>query len=388
MVSTKAVSFSICCMVLLVSLSGCTGLSSTTPNAEITSDTNEINMGEVVNFDGRESSTPSPSIITDYTWNFGDGEIRMTKAGIISHHFQNSGNFEIELIVTNDLGESDSVSISVFVNSPPTIIIEIPGYVKTGEVAILDASSSFDPEGGSIEYIWDLDKTVDSDGDGNPSGDADENNAVIEVKFTEPGNHTGILTIVDDKGGISYQEWTLMVISRNYRITWEEKSIDFSWSGYLEQGETVSFDHEPGLGARILHMNATLTLARDLIPIMWPEDNFSLYLDLPMTGWSTFTSTTHDNITENATAYIDIENMNDIPNSGYTIQSDSSETIVNDLLDESGQRFGQGDWIWTISADQCDPDLPVDGIDPDTGNDWDLQIEFVILIPRVSEIGV
>lgn len=388
MVSTKAVSFSICCMVLLVSLSGCTGLSSTTPNAEITSDTNEINMGEVVNFDGRESSTPSPSIITDYTWNFGDGEIRMTKAGIISHHFQNSGNFEIELTVTNDLGESDSVSISVFVNSPPTIIIEIPGYVKTGEVAILDASSSFDPEGGSIEYIWDLDKTVDSDGDGNPSGDADENNAVIEVKFTEPGNHTGILTIVDDKGGISYQEWTLMVISRNYRITWEEKSIDFSWSGYLEQGETVSFDHEPGLGARILHMNATLTLARDLIPIMWPEDNFSLYLDLPMTGWSTFTSTTHDNITENATAYIDIENMNDIPNSGYTIQSDSSETIVNDLLDESGQRFGQGDWIWTISADQCDPDLPVDGIDPDTGNDWDLQIEFVILIPRVSEIGV
>jgi|TARA_B110000444_G_scaffold82544_2_gene78061 hypothetical protein len=375
-------------MVLLVSLSGCTGLSSTTPNAEITSDTNEINMGEVVNFDGRESSTPSPSIITDYTWNFGDGEIRMTKAGIISHHFQNSGNFEIELTVTNDLGESDSVSISVFVNSPPTIIIEIPGYVKTGEVAILDASSSFDPEGGSIEYIWDLDKTVDSDGDGNPSGDADENNAVIEVKFTEPGNHTGILTIVDDKGGISYQEWTLMVISRNYRITWEEKSIDFSWSGYLEQGETVSFDHEPGLGARILHMNATLTLARDLIPIMWPEDNFSLYLDLPMTGWSTFTSTTHDNITENATAYIDIENMNDIPNSGYTIQSDSSETIVNDLLDESGQRFGQGDWIWTISADQCDPDLPVDGIDPDTGNDWDLQIEFVILIPRVSEIGV
>ena len=388
MVSTKAVSFSICCMVLLVSLSGCTGLSSTTPNAEITSDTNEINMGEVVNFDGRESSTPSPSIITDYTWNFGDGEIRMTKAGIISHHFQNSGSFEIELTVTNDLGESDSVSISVFVNSPPTIIIEIPGYVKTGEVAILDASSSFDPEGGSIEYIWDLDKTVDSDGDGNPSGDADENNAVIEVKFTEPGNHTGILTIVDDKGGISYQEWTLMVISRNYRITWEEKSIDFSWSGYLEQGETVSFDHEPGLGARILHMNATLTLARDLIPIMWPEDNFSLYLDLPMTGWSTFTSTTHDNITENATAYIDIENMNDIPNSGYTIQSDSSETIVNDLLDESGQRFGQGDWIWTISADQCDPDLPVDGIDPDTGNDWDLQIEFVILIPRVSEIGV
>ena len=388
MVSTKAVSFSICCMILFVSLSGCTGLSSTKPNAEITSDNNEINMGEVINFDGRDSSSPSPSIITDYTWNFGDGEIRMTKAGIISHNFQSSGNFEVELTVTNDLGESDSISISVFVNSPPIIIIEIPGYAKTGEVAVLDASSSFDPEGGIIEYIWDFDKTVDSDGDGNPSGDADGNDALAEVRFTVPGNHTGILTIVDDKGGVSSQEWTLMVISRNYHVSWEEKLIEFSWSGYLEQGDTISFDHEPGLGARILHANATLTLARDLIPIMWPEDNFSIYLDLPMTGWSTFTSTNHDNITENATAYIDIENMNDIPNSDYTLQSDSSETIVNTLLNQAGQRFGQGDWVWTISADECDPDLPVDGIDPDTGNDWDLQIEFVILIPRVSEIGV
>jgi hypothetical protein len=36
---------------------------------------------------------------------------------------------------------------------------------------------------------------------------------------------------------------------------------------------------------------------------------------------------------------------------------------------------------------QCDPDLPIDGIDPDTGNDWTFTVEFVILIPRVSEVG-
>jgi hypothetical protein len=179
-----------------------------------------------------------------------------------------------------------------------------------------------------------------------------------------------------------------MVVSRNYHVSWEEQTIEFSWSGYLEQDETVSFSHEPGLGARIIDVNATLTLARDIIPIMWPEDNFSLYLDLPMNGWTTFTSTSHDNITENATAYISRDNMNDVPNSDYTIQSDSSESIIINLLSEAGQRFGQGDWIWSISADECDPDLPVDGVDPDTGNDWDLQIEFVILIPRVSEIGI
>ena len=375
-------------MILLVSVSGCTGLSSTTPNAEIISDANEINVGDVINFDARDSTTPSPSIITDYTWDFGDGEILMTKAGIISHYFQTPGNFEVQLTVTNDYDESDSVSINVFVNSPPSIIISMPGYVKTGETAILDASSSFDPEGGSLEYIWDFDKTEDSDGDGNAAGDADANEAIAEIEFTEPGNHTGMLTVVDDKGGISSEEWTIMVVSRNYHVSWEEQIIEFSWSGYLEQDETVSFSHEPGLGARIIHVNATLTLARDIIPIMWPEDNFSLYLDLPMNGWTTFTSTSHDNITENATAYISRDNMNDVPNSDYTIQSDSSESIIINLLSEAGQRFGQGDWIWSISADECDPDLPVDGVDPDTGNDWDLQIEFVILIPRVSEIGI
>ena len=375
-------------MILLVSVSGCTGLSSTTPNAEIISDTNEINAGDVINFDARDSTTPSPSIITDYTWDFGDGEILMTKAGIISHYFQTPGNFEVQLTVTNDYDESDSTSINVFVNSPPSIIISMPGYVKTGETAILDASSSFDPEGGSLEYIWDFDKTEDSDGDGNAAGDADANEVIAEIEFTEPGNHTGILTVVDDKGGISSEEWTIMVVSRNYHVSWEEQIIEFSWSGYLEQDETVSFSHEPGLGARIIHVNATLTLARDIIPIMWPEDNFSLYLDLPMNGWTTFTSTSHDNITENATAYISRDNMNDVPNSDYTIQSDSSESIIINLLSEAGQRFGQGDWIWSISADECDPDLPVDGVDPDTGNDWDLQIEFVILIPRVSEIGI
>ena len=145
----------------------------------------------------------------------------MTKAGIISHHFQTPGNFEVKLTVTNDYDESDSVSINVFVNSPPSIIINIPGYVKTGENAILDASSSFDPEGGSLEYIWDFDKTSDSDGDGNAAGDADGNDAIAEITFMEPGNHTGILTVVDDKGGISSEEWTIMVISRNYHVSWD-----------------------------------------------------------------------------------------------------------------------------------------------------------------------
>ena len=373
-------------MILLVSLAGCTGLSSTTPNAEISSDVSEINVGDVINFDGRGSTSPSPSIIVDYNWNFGDGETRLTKSGIISHYFQNPGNHEIELTVTNDLGESDSISMTIFVNSPPSIIIEKPGFVKTGDIGFLDASNSFDPEGGDLDFIWDFDKTFDSDGDGDPTGDADATTSLAEIEFLEAGNQTGILTVVDDKGGISSEEWTIMVISRTYYVYWEEEKVTYSWSDYLEQGESVSLTHEPGLNARIIEFNASLILDRELIPLLWPEDNFSLHIDLPMTGWGTFSSTTHDNITENASTYISYDELNDIPETDYNIQADSAENIVYSLLNEPGQRWGMGDWIWTITADQCDPDLPVDGIDPDTGNDWSLEVEFIILVPRVAEI--
>ena len=75
--------------------------------------------------------------------------------------------------------------MTIFVNSPPSIIIEVPGFVKTGETATLDATDSFDPEGGGLEYIWDFDKTYDSDGDGDPTRDADATSSTC-LLYTSP----------------------------------------------------------------------------------------------------------------------------------------------------------------------------------------------------------
>jgi PKD repeat protein len=385
---TRAMSTVIALLLLSSTLVGCSGLSSTTPNAKISSDQQQINVGETVNFDARESSTPEPTFIDEYRWNFGDGQTRETKQGIVSHTFESAGDHEVEVTVINDNGEIDRASLTIFVNSPPSIELVMPTYVRAGETARLDASDSTDPEGAAVEFMWDFDLGIDSDGDGEKTNDADATSPYVDLIIDNSGNRTGSVSVIDDKGAMNTQTWSLMVISRTFKVVWEEQHLEVEWSGYLEQGQFIELEHDPGEGARIIQVNATLTLARDLLPIQWPEDNFTLSLNVPASGWNIFASTTHDNITENASASIDRSDMNSIPESGYTITADSSEGLVEALLNEPGERFGQGTWYWMITADECDPDLPVDDVDPDQGNDWELMVEIVILVPRVSEIGV
>ena len=384
--STKYPTFLIVASLVMVSLSGCTGLGSNVPNAKISADQTEINLGETVNFDARESTTPSPTIIDEFQWDFGDGGSKTTKQGITSYTFLSSGYHDVEVTVLNDDGEIDRDSISIFVNAPPTIVLEMPTFIKSGETATLDASESFDPEGAGIEVMWDFNIFSDSNNDGDPANDADSTLRIAELMIDQAGNRTGSVTVVDDKGAVSKTSWNLMVVSRVFNIVWEEQIVEANWNGYLEQGESVVYEHEPGLGGRVIQLNSTLTLSRELIPIMLPEDNFTFSLDME-SGWSTFASTSQDNITENSSASIDRGEMNSYPDSGYTLSADSKESLEQQLLNQAGERFGQGTWTWIITADQCDPDLPVDGVDPDQGNDWDLTVTVVVMVLRISEVG-
>jgi len=370
------------------SLAGCGGIGPGSPNAALTSDRATVNTGETINFDARSSTTPNPTIIDEFRWNFGDGEKKTTKQGVISHSFTKAGNFEVTVEVFNDNGDSDSASILVFVNAIPEIILNIPDFVKTGQEARLDASDSFDPEGGGVEIVWDFDANTDSDGDSDPLNDVDGRGSVTRITVTEAGNITGAITVSDDSGGKNITLWTLRVVSRTFRIVWEEVFVDYDWSGYLEQGETYEIQFQPGEDARLIDVSATLSLTRDILPITWPEDNFTLEVDIPSSGWSFTVITTQENITENSSATIERTEMNTSPESDYTVFADSKEELEQSLLGDPDGRFGQGDWFWRITALECDPDTPVDGVDPDQGNDWTLEAQFVVLVLRVSEVSV
>ncbi len=375
-------------LMLTQSLAGCGGIGPGSPNANLTSDRDMVNSGESVNFDARSSTTPEPTIIDEYRWDFGDGETKTTKQGVISHLFDKAGVFEVRVEVFNDNGDSDSAFITIFVNAIPEIILDIPDFVKSGQEARLDASSSFDPEGGGVEIVWDFDASTDSDGDSDPLNDEDGRGAVTRLTSSSAGNITGSVTVTDDSGGANTTLWTLRVISRSFRIIWEEVHVDYDWSGYLEQEDFHEIQFQPGNGARLIDVTATLTLTRDILPIMWPEDNFTLEVDNPSSGWSYSVATTQENITQNSSATIERSEMNPLPQSDYTVYADSKEALEESLLSDPDGRFGQGDWFWIITALECDPDTPVDGVDPDQGNDWTLEAQFVVLVLRVSEVSV
>ena len=193
---------------------------------------------------------------------------------------------------------------------------------------------------------------------------------------------------MDDLGASAKRLWNLTVLPRTYQVIWEEKTFTRDWDGYLAQGDIHTITHIPGENGRIMSVNATLTLAMDILPMMLPQDNFTLTIDVTDDGWEHTIRTKQDNITRNASASMEHTGLNPTSEDDFNMTADSLEELLEMIEMQSGANFGKGDWVWIIEAEQADPDFLVDDVDPDGGNDWELIVEFTVLVPRISELGV
>ena len=126
----------------------------------------------------------------------------------------------------------------------------------------------------------------------------------------------------------------------------------------------------------------------DILPTMLPQDNFSLTVDLQDDGWTQTVRTEQGNVTHNASASMEYLNLNPNSEDAHNLTADSLEELIEMLDSQSGAGFGLGDWFWIIEAEDADPDFPIDEVDPDGGNEWELVVEFTFLVPRISEVGV
>ena len=374
--------------LLLVQLTaGCTGVldSTVNPRAVLTATPMEIQQGEGVTFDARGSDAIE-GIITEFQWDFGDGTKTTTIAGFTSHQFLESGQFNVRLTVTNDQGGTDSSSVMVRVNGAPVLNLSIPSDVRSGDIVLLDASETMDPEGGDLDFKWDLDFMSDSDGDGDPRNDIDSTDERVYLPTESSGTILGSLSVDDGQGGIVNQQFSIEVQPRRYKVAWVENTLEWDYDDYLAQGETWSDNMTPGVGARIIAYEALLELDQD---ILLPPDNFTLSLNIVDDGHRRSAQTSPGNLTQNEStkAEINASELNPIGPEGV-FDADSEEQLLEGLLNEPGARFGQGEWIWTIYAQNSDPDSILPGQpDPDGGNDWTLTIIITVLTPVLTEVA-
>jgi PKD repeat protein len=132
------------------------------PIAKFTESTSSTTTGQAISFDAGQSTDPDGTI-TSFDWNFGDGT---TGTGITTTHSYNApsaaGGYTVTLTVTDNSGNTAMASavkmITSQVNVPPVAkFTESTTMVLTGVSISFDASTSNDPDGGSIvSYAWDF----------------------------------------------------------------------------------------------------------------------------------------------------------------------------------------------------------------------------------------
>lgn len=374
-------------VLLAVSLAGCLEALDTTTKPRATLDAYPllIQEGEMVTFDARESDAIE-GIITAYRWDFGDGEKSETVTGFTSHIYDVFGVYTISLEVENDQGGIDEAFTIVTVNGVPTIELNYPENPRAGDAVLLDASSSSDPESAELQYRWDLDWGVDSDGDGDGRNDVDSTEPQTLLMTNMSGIYTGSLTIDDGQGGIVTEVFEINVSARQFNIQWKERTLERTWSEYLDEGDEWTEEILPGQQGRILSFEAILELEDDVIQ---PYDNFSLIVSIPDDGFNEEAETEGGNITqsENAEATITANNLNS-KGLDEVVEADSEEVVMRMLLDQPGQNFGQSSWLLFVRALQTNPDSTVEFLpDPDPGNDWTLTLRIVIHEPIITEIS-
>ncbi len=172
------------------------------PRAVLTVQTLSINntyeLGMPILFDGTDSSDENPGLL-DLTWRFEEGgppeSGNLSTVGTREHTYIEGGSHTVSLLV-EDATSSNSTSLTVFVNTPPTAKILRPTtdqHFPAGDPIELNATGSADADGHTLDYLWTSTR----------SGEL----GFKKVSFWTPGPdevgpHTILLRVDDHKAGL------------------------------------------------------------------------------------------------------------------------------------------------------------------------------------------
>jgi hypothetical protein len=171
-------------------------------------------QGATLTFNGSGSSDPDGSI-SSYAWTI-EGQ---NSSGVsVSHTFNNPGNIQVRLVVTDNAGATSpadilNVNISAPVNLPPNVVVNGPASGCTGVAVAFNSNGTQDPDDSpqSLSYQWRVRPT----GSANFSSPRQPSTNItftaagtftVELEVTDPAQNTGLasqpITITAGMGGM------------------------------------------------------------------------------------------------------------------------------------------------------------------------------------------
>ena len=153
---------------------------------------NEAPNGLTVQFNGGASYDPEGLPLTEYLWNFGDGN---TATGVTpSHTFSSTSTYTISLQVKDADQQTNSTNLQLQLsspNNPPEA--SFTWQVDNGNSLKIDfdASASSDPDGNTLTYSWTY-------GDGGSLND--DNDPYTSNTYSSTGSYSVTLTVKDEQG--------------------------------------------------------------------------------------------------------------------------------------------------------------------------------------------
>jgi len=185
-----------------------------------------IAEGQVLTLDARVNDTASDRESLQVCWDIDPG-INRDEIGsadddcdIVGIEFEYQWQFEgvypVVLHVVDDDGARASKVVNVTVmNQHPRVKVAIPEIIYTNQLVELDASSTSDSESdeAGLDFMWDMDATIDSNGDGDASNDVDQMGMVIKKRWNQAGEYQIVLRVADeDKKNPGTKVLTIVVV--------------------------------------------------------------------------------------------------------------------------------------------------------------------------------
>lgn len=143
-------------------------------------------VGDRVHFNASESTDPDGTI-TSWRWDFGDGGHGSGEE--VNHTYSDAGTYTVVLEVTDDSGNTDSVSktLTVTDGTPFANFTISPANPKVNDTVTFDASGSSDPNGRIVKWDWDF-------GDSSAHGTT----VVVTHKYSTADTFTVTLIVTDN----------------------------------------------------------------------------------------------------------------------------------------------------------------------------------------------